>query len=608
MLSAFARLQFFKSNNKIGVVPRTPPRKHMIMNTKQNIFKYLRRDALAGTVAGVMAVPLTVGICLMSDYPVMTGLYTVIFAGVVSFITYLFKPGNYTGMPGVAAGLAPALALGVSTFGMENMPFVILLTSLFQMVVWKFRLESYILRIVPHYLVEGLLAGVGLKIALKFVPFLFELQADELHDYSAWLHVDWLNFDREKVVALSLLSFALFVLLYRFYKKKMPALPYFVIMATSIGMSFLMELPKISIESVPFQLALPLPHFDGLTSGQLAITISKMVGFAMMLGTIDVIEQVMSNVAIEKMDPLGRECDTNNSLLAIWIANAGATFFGGMTNLDGLAKSTTNTVAGAMTKLSNLFTSLFLLIVVLNPVIITTLPEYALGIIMVYSGWKMIANIAHVRAEGRYALILAGICGLLVFKLGIFEGLLIVLLGHALIQFIFMKRLGKSSSDIIAQFKSSIGATTKIDLEQVDLLSEPDVPVFNKWLSLFNSKDVDGIMSLYDAKAILVPSFSTRIRKTADEIRDYYETLFGLSELQVECKDITLNESGSLRLDSGHYRVSWNSQGIQTSYDLSFSLVVKKGKILTHHSSLFSNDSVSVSRWVDEKKDGNFVM
>jgi len=37
----------------------------------------------------------------------------------VSFITYLFKPGNYTGMPGVAAGLAPVLALGVQTFGMD---------------------------------------------------------------------------------------------------------------------------------------------------------------------------------------------------------------------------------------------------------------------------------------------------------------------------------------------------------------------------------------------------------------------------------------------------------------------------------------------------------
>ena len=66
----------------------------------------------------------------------------------------------------------------------------------------------------------------------------------------------------------------------------------------------------------------------------------------------------MSNAAIEKIDPLGRKCDSNNSLLAIWVANLGSSFFGGMTNLDGLAKSTTNRLAGAYTKFSLLFIAL----------------------------------------------------------------------------------------------------------------------------------------------------------------------------------------------------------------------------------------------------------
>ena len=577
------------------------------MNT-QHIFQYLRRDALAGTVAGVMAVPLTVGICLMSDYPVMTGLYTVIFAGIVSFITYLFKPGNYTGMPGVAAGLAPALALGVMTFGMENMPFVIVLTSLFQIIVWRFRLEKYILRIVPHYLVEGLLAGVGLKIALKFVPFLFELQAGELHDFSDWIHVDWLNLERDKVVFLSILSFGLFVLLYKFYKKKMPALPYFVIMVTAIAMAFVMDLPKISIESVPFKLALPLPHFNDLGGTELSILLIKMIGFAMMLGTIDVIEQVMSNVAIEKMDPLNRKCDTNNSLLAIWIANLGGAFFGGMTNLDGLAKSTTNTVAGAMTKLSNLFTSAFLLLVVLFPIVITTLPEYALGIIMVYSGWKMIANISHVRAEGRYALILAGVCGLLVFKLGIFEGLLIVLFAHAIIQFIFMKRLGKSNRDIWTQFKSTFSEKPVFKLESEDVLADPQVPVYNKLIHNVNTKNLDGLLSLYHGNAVLVPSFSSRIRRDKDEIKDYYETLFKVDDLVLSKEEIYLNKTEGQKIDSGVYEISWDNSGSRTSYKLNFMIVIENDKIIAHQSSYHHSNNISISRWVDEKEKGSFVM
>ncbi|WP_425237278.1 SulP family inorganic anion transporter [Ulvibacterium sp.] len=574
----------------------------------RNIFKYLKRDALAGTVTGVMAVPLTLGICLMSDYPVMTGLYTAIFAGIVSFITYLVRPGNYTGMPGVAAGLAPALALGVVTFGMKNMPFVIVLTSIFQMIIWRFKLEKYILRLVPHYLVEGLLAGVGLKIALKFVPFLFELQAGEIHNFSDWIHIDWLNFERDKVILLSLVSFGLFVLLYKFYKKKMPALPYFIIMITAIGMTFLMDLPKITIESIPFKLSLPLPHFEGMDGSELGLFILKMIGFAMMLGTIDIIEQVMSNVAIEKMDPLGRKCNTNNSLFAIWIANLGATFFGGMTNLDGLAKSTTNTVAGARTKLSNLFTSAFLFLVVLFPVVITTLPEYALGIIMVYSGWKMIANISHVRAEGRYALILAGVCGLLVFKLGIFEGLLIVLTAHAIIQFIFMKRLGKSNQEIWGQFKSSFTEKPVFKLESEDLKADPQVPVYNKLMHNVNTQSIDGILSLYHENAVLVPSFSSRIRRNKEEIKDYYETLFKVDNLVLSKNEIYLNKTEGQRIDSGIYEITWDNNGSRTSFKLNFMIVIENDKIIAHQSSYHHSNNISISRWVDEKEKGNFVM
>lgn len=550
----------------------------MIQERLNESLKHIKRDALAGTVAGVMAVPLTVGICLMSDYPVMTGLYTVIFAGLISFITYLFKPGNYTGMPGVAAGLAPALALGVHTFGLENMPFVILITAVFQAVVWKYRLERYILRIVPHYLVEGLLAGVGLKIALKFVPFLYDIE----HETDTWL-----NFEREIVILLSIVSFVSFVFLYQYYKKKMPALPYIVIMATGLVLSFYIPLPMISIGSVPFELALPLPHFTGMNEREALFLMLKIIGYAMMLGTIDVIEQVMSNVAIEKMDPLERKANTNNSLLAIWIANMGATFFGGMTNLDGLAKSTTNTVAGAVTKLSNVFTSLVLLLVVLFPVILTHMPEYALGIIMVYSGWKMIANISHVRSEGRYALIMAGICGLLVFELGIFEGLLLLLVGHALIQFIFMRRTGKSAEEILNLFINSFKPNVDVaTIERQDMMAEPNVPVLSKWVVAINNHDINALTHLYENEAVMIPAFSNSIRKNKQQIVDLYRNLFEVNDLKVVPLQVSTQKVDGLKIDSGKYRIKWKLDKKEESSDLRFSFVIKHGRIISQHSSL----------------------
>ncbi len=114
---------------------------------------------------------------MMSEYPIKVALATVVFACFIGWINAFFRPGNYIGVPGVAAGLAPALALGVPSFGIENMAFVIFLTAAMQAVVWKYNWQRYILLAVPAYLVEGLLAGVGLKIALKFLTFTYELPA-----------------------------------------------------------------------------------------------------------------------------------------------------------------------------------------------------------------------------------------------------------------------------------------------------------------------------------------------------------------------------------------------------------------------------------------------
>src|SRR5665811_1931767 len=81
--------------------------------------QYALRDTAAGLITGAMAIPLSIGIAIMSDYPIKVGLATVAFACLVGWINAWFKPGNFIGAPGIAAGLAPVLALGVATFGWE---------------------------------------------------------------------------------------------------------------------------------------------------------------------------------------------------------------------------------------------------------------------------------------------------------------------------------------------------------------------------------------------------------------------------------------------------------------------------------------------------------
>lgn len=98
--------------------------------------KYAGRDIAAGLITGAMAIPLSIGIAMMSDYPIKVGLATVAFASFVGWINAWFRPGNYIGSPGIAAGLAPVLALGVANFGIQNMAFCICLTAIMQAIIW----------------------------------------------------------------------------------------------------------------------------------------------------------------------------------------------------------------------------------------------------------------------------------------------------------------------------------------------------------------------------------------------------------------------------------------------------------------------------------------
>ena len=393
--------------------------------------KYAGRDIAAGLIAGSMAIPLTVGIAMMSEYPIKVGLATVAFACFIGWINAWFKPGNYIGCPGIAAGLAPVLAVGVSSFGLENMAFAVLLTATIQAVIWKFNWQRYILVAVPVYLVEGLLAGVGLKIALKFLAFTYELPAGIESADTFW------NGARIQMVLISMAGYALFVYLFLRFKNTQPAVPYFVLIVAGTILAHFMSVPMLSMEDTDLKLAWPIPHFDS------ALTVVYMVGFAVMLALIDVIEQVMSNAAIEKIDPLKRKCNSNNSLLAIWIANMGSSFFGGMTNLDGLAKSTTNRLAGAYTKFSVLIIGLVVTFVTFNTHSLEYLPKFALAVIMIFSGWKMIEGLVHVTHHGPYAMILAILCGLLVFKVGIFEGLLAAMAVHGIVHYMVYANLDK---------------------------------------------------------------------------------------------------------------------------------------------------------------------
>ncbi len=418
---------------------KTEPAQNIDHGSAAFVAKYAGRDIQAGVITATMAIPLSIGIAMMSDYPIQVGLATVAFASFIGFLFAWFRPGNFIGAPGIAAGLAPILAMGVASFGLENMAFIIFMTATFQALIWKYNWQRYLLMAVPPYLVEGLLAGIGLKIALKFLPFLWMLPVGVAVGEEFWQD------SRIQVIVLSIIGAILFLVLFKKFKDTKPALPYFALIVFGIVASQFIEVKMLMVENIGLELRLPIPEFDTVYLWLYAIV------FSLMLAVVDVIEQVMSNAAIEKIDPLKRPCNSNNSLLSIWVSNMGASFFGGMTNLDGLAKSSTNRLAGAYTKFSVLIIGLLIAFFVFNVQYLDNLPYFALAIIMTFVGIKMILGLLHVANHGPYAVLLATVCGLLVFLVGIFEGLIITLVIHAVISYVIFSKIERMPGRVIVR-------------------------------------------------------------------------------------------------------------------------------------------------------------
>ena len=328
--------------------------------------------------------------------------------------------------------------------------------------------------------------------------------------------------------------------------------------------------------------------------------------------TVDIIEQVMSNAAIEKIDPLGRKADSNNSLLAIWIANGLASSFGGMTNLDGLAKSSTNKMAGAVTKMSCLFVAAVLGAVLAYPHLLTYLPEFSLAILMIFTGWKMIAGLYHVAHHGKYAFALAMLCGILVFRLGIFEGLLISLALHSFITYVvyraerlptvailkkflevFTDRKGhphqSETLDVIEDAVS--GGTRYVSVVRPSTAHKTLDDFIKDWAHGVDSHNTLAVVGTYDVTGLLWGTFAKDLRAGHFHIKRYFEHLFELDDVKVRFDSGETRQYGEIYIRSGSYTFTYRKRGALVQVPARYSFVCKREKtgwyILEHHSSEF---------------------
>lgn len=115
--------------------------------------------------------------------------------------------------------------------------------------------------------------------------------------------------------------------------------------------------------------------------------------------------------------------------------------------------------------------------------------------------------------------------------------------------------------------------------------------ILDQWMQAVNNADVEGLLSLYDIHAVLIPTFSNRVLNTAEKLRDYFEKLGSRPELSIALHEKTLiiqELQNQLYALSGIYNWSFAVDEELLNFEARFSYIMdlsKPNPIVHHHSS-----------------------
>ncbi|TVR51238.1 MAG: DUF4440 domain-containing protein [Puniceicoccaceae bacterium] len=115
--------------------------------------------------------------------------------------------------------------------------------------------------------------------------------------------------------------------------------------------------------------------------------------------------------------------------------------------------------------------------------------------------------------------------------------------------------------------------------------------LLREWMARIRERALEPLLGLYQPDAILIPTFSNRFLRTAEDRRAYFQRLFDREELGIALheKTITTQAIGdSMHCLSGVYRWETGIVGNAFAFEARFTFVADLSgpdPILHHHSS-----------------------
>ncbi len=314
------------------------------------------KDAIAGLVVGIVALPLAIAFAIASGVPPEKGVITAVVAGFL-----ISALGGSRVQIGGPTGAFIVIVYGiVQEFGIDGLIISTLLAGFFLILMGVARLGN-VIRYIPYSLIIGFTSGIAVIIFSSQIKDFFGLEmgdvpADFVDKWQAFIEnfhtINW----QATAVALGTIFI---ILLFPRYSKRVPGSLVAILLTTVVVQYFNLPVETIGSRFGEISSSFPTPKIPNLNLK----TIQELIQPAFTIAILGAIESLLSCVVADGM--IGGNHRSNTELIAQGIGNIGSALVGGIPATGALARTATNVKNNGRTPVAGMIHAIVLLFILI---------------------------------------------------------------------------------------------------------------------------------------------------------------------------------------------------------------------------------------------------
>jgi SulP family sulfate permease len=314
------------------------------------------RDLSAGTIVGIVALPLAIAFAIASGVSPEKGLITAVIAGFI--ISAL--GGSRVQIGGPTGAFIVVIYGIVEKYGTAGLATASVIAGALLVIMGFARLGS-VIKFIPHPVIVGFTSGIAVIIFSSQVKDFLGLRmgavpSEFIEKWQAYLA----NLSNINLTAFAVATGSLLVVVFwPRVSHRIPGPLVALLLATAVVQIFHLDVETIGSRFGSIPSTIPTPSLPAIDFA----TVKAMFGPALTIAILAAIESLLSAVVADGM--IGGKHRSNTELIAQGIANIASPLFGGIPATGAIARTATNVRNGGRTPIAGIVHAIVLLLIML---------------------------------------------------------------------------------------------------------------------------------------------------------------------------------------------------------------------------------------------------